>query len=42
VDWTFNGYEKQQGRQGYTVRKLNELLQKIEDAWSDLPEATVG
>lgn len=36
------GAVKQNGRQGYTVKKLDELLQEIDVAWSNLPEATVG
>ncbi|MHB9046187.1 MAG: hypothetical protein ACYC35_09620 [Pirellulales bacterium] len=36
------GAVKQNGRQGYTVKKLDDLAQKIDVAWSDLPEATVG
>ncbi len=34
------GAVKQNGRQGYTVKKLDELLQKIDAAWANLPEAT--
>jgi len=36
------GAVKQNGRQGYTVKKVDDLLQEIEVAWSKLPEATVG
>jgi hypothetical protein len=36
------GAVKQNGRQGYTVKKASELLQQVEAAWADLPRATAG
>lgn len=32
------GAVKQNGRQGYTVKKANDLLQQVEAAWSSLPK----
>jgi hypothetical protein len=36
------GAVKQNGRQGYTVKKTNDLQAVIDNAWSNLPEATFG
>jgi hypothetical protein len=36
------GAVKQNGRQGYTVKKASELLQQVETAWANLPRATAG
>ena len=33
------GAVKQNGRQGYTVKKISELVQKIDTAWNTLPAA---